>query len=153
MRKWMLMLLALFLAVPAIVGAEEKKSFDGLYWEVKPDLGVPLFGWGYLPHHERNRDFSASYLNGGLWLGGFNNDRLLVGNVSLSLALTGEDHPPFGLGLSISPAGFQLYKPRGKMGKGDNKLYLRPTYTYLIGLNGHVRHPHVLGVQFSVAFH
>jgi hypothetical protein len=156
--------LALSLAMPlAAADAPTKpaeKSYKALYWETKRD-GTVLMGVLFNKNNDGLPATNWVLVGRGVWFGGWRDDHILLGNVSLDLVYIdrglGNNGPATSLGFTVAPVGFCLgvgelfHYQRIQKGQAMG-LYLKPTYTYLVGLNGRVAHQSAFGTQLSLAW-
>jgi len=145
---FVVLVLAMLLFVPVSTQAgEPQKDYSGFYWEHKYDFQYFFTGPMYSKKVRGDRAVDWTLIGGGVWLGGFKNDLILLGGVSLQ-SNAGRD----GIALAVTPIGFRLGRG-GKMQKWDSRAALKPTYAYILGNAGRGYYgPHRFGLQFSFAF-
>jgi hypothetical protein len=128
-----------------------KGPYDGFYRETKYGFGLPMTGiYFQTKRDEDNYHITVLRVTKSFW--GYHNDRLILGNFSLSLVGpyhgAGKD-PNFSLGVGIAPVGLRLIGNEKIRSSEDVSIYFMPTYTYLIGLNGNVAHRHAFGAELT----
>lgn len=159
------MLALLFSGVAPLMAADvspakpAQKPFKGFYWETKNDM---MLIWGVAYSRDANGQRADNWvpIGVGIWFGGWREDFILLGNISLNLVDMNVDDtetPGVALGFTFAPVGIGLgtrgWFHYGKLRKNDGLgIYFKPTYTYLVGLNGRVVHQSSFGIQLSFAW-